>query len=145
LVLQRYVHLDERLLLVLGEERIAEDLALEVVVVGPLLEDAGAHIQGLRLDAEGLGDLLEDLGRWLAQAALDLAQIRVRDSGQLREASQREPVVAALLTDELAEVTPTISQLGHITTLFAQPGHSGRLGREALAEGQERADHVGVE
>src|SRR5438445_12962395 len=68
LVPERLVHLDQGLLLDLGDRRVAEDLADEVVLALPFLEDAGLHVERLRRDAEGLGDLLEDLGRRLAQA-----------------------------------------------------------------------------
>ena len=72
------------------------------------LEDAGLHVEGLGGDAQRLGDLLEDLGRGPAQPALDLAQVRVGDAGQLGEPAQREPGRAPLLTDEGPEVEPAV-------------------------------------
>src|SRR5438105_4647217 len=97
LVLERLVHLDQRLLLGLGDRRIAEDLADQVVLALALLEDARLHVERLGRDAEGLGDLLEDLGRRLAQAALDLAEVGVGDVRQLRQLAQRQARLAPLL------------------------------------------------
>src|SRR3954447_7083631 len=54
LVLERDVHLDERLLLGLGDRGIAQDLTDEVVVAFALLEDAGTHVQRLGRDAQRL-------------------------------------------------------------------------------------------
>ena len=39
--------------------------------------------------AERPGDLAEDVGRRLAQAPFDLAEVRVRHAGQLRALAQR--------------------------------------------------------
>ena len=52
------------------------------------LEDARLHVERLGGDAQRLGDLLEDLGRGPAQAAFDLAQVRIGDAGQLGEPAQ---------------------------------------------------------
>src|SRR5207249_2633892 len=55
-------------------------------------------------DAQPARDALQDLGGRLAQPALDLAQIRVGDAGQLAELAQRQTCVAALIANEVAEV-----------------------------------------
>src|SRR5688572_23259620 len=73
LVPEGEVHLDEGLLLVLVDVGIAEDLAHEVVLGVALLEDSRPDVQRFRLDPERLGDLLEDLGRRLAETAFYLA------------------------------------------------------------------------
>src|SRR5256885_632032 len=56
LVPERGVDLDERLLLRLGQRRIAEDVADEVLLAGALFQDAGAHVEGLGGDSQRLGD-----------------------------------------------------------------------------------------
>src|SRR5437764_1502087 len=71
LVAERQIDAHERLLLVLGQVRVAEDVARQVVLGVALLEDAGPDIERLGRDAQRFGDLLEDLGRRLAQAPLD--------------------------------------------------------------------------
>src|SRR2546423_7070696 len=81
LVAERGVDLDERLLLRFGERRIPQDVAHEVVFARPFFEDPGADVQRLGRDAEGFGDLLQDLRRGLAEPALDLAQAGIRDAG----------------------------------------------------------------
>ena len=62
-------------------------------------------------DAERFRDLLEDLCRWLAKPAFDLAQVRIRDARDLREPTKREPGGVSLLADEFAEVGPTVRRL----------------------------------
>src|SRR5439155_23970701 len=104
LVAERLVHRDECLLLRLGDLGVPEDLADQVVVALALLQDSGPHVERLGRDAQRLGDLLEDLGRRLPQATLDLAQVRVGDPGLLRELPQRQPGHAPLLADELTQV-----------------------------------------
>src|SRR5207244_3362650 len=104
LVLERLVHLDQRLLLGLGDAGVAEDLAHHVVLAGALLEDARPYVEGLGRDAQRLRDLLEDLGRGLPQSALDLAQVGVADARHVGELAERQPGHPPLLADELAEV-----------------------------------------
>ena len=110
LVPERRVDPDQGLLLLLGELRVPADLAHQIGALA-LLEDAGPHVEGLGRDLQGPGDLLEDLGRRLPQAALDLAQVRVRDPRQLGELAEREVVDAALVADELAEVPPAVLEV----------------------------------
>src|SRR4051812_9246471 len=69
-----------------------------------LVEDAGAHVEGLRGDLESAGELLEDLRARLLQAPLDLAEVRVRDAGELGELTQRKLGVLSLLPQERAQV-----------------------------------------
>src|SRR4051812_1575023 len=52
LVAERGVHLDERLLLRLGERWVAQDVADQVVLAFALLEDASPHVQRLGRDAQ---------------------------------------------------------------------------------------------
>ena len=111
LVAERQVDPHERLLLLLGQVLVGEDVPRQVGVAGRALEDAGLDVEGLGRDAQGLGDLLEDLGRGPAQAPLDLAQVRVRDPGQLGQAPQRQPGRAALLADERPELVEALGQL----------------------------------
>src|SRR3712207_5295248 len=106
LATERVVDADQRLLLVLVQVRVAEDLTDQVGGAGALLEDAGPDVQRLRRDLQGAGDLLEDLGGRLAQAPLDLAEVGVRDPGQLRQLPEAEVPDPPLLADELAEVVP---------------------------------------
>jgi hypothetical protein len=108
------VDADERLLLLLGEMRIGEDLPGQIGLAGAGLEDAGLDVERLGRDAQRLGDLLEDLRRRTAQAPLDLAQVRVGDPGQLRQPAQRQSRRGALFPDERTEITPAIGELlGH--------------------------------
>ena len=82
----------------------------------------GPDVEGLRGDLQGPGDLLEDLGRGLPQAPLDLAQVRVRDARQLGELAQREVPDAALVADELAQVAPAMLEvLLHEAAGYATP------------------------
>src|SRR5437870_264282 len=60
-------------LLVVVEVRIPADLRHQVDLLGLLVEDPGPDIERLGRQVQGLGDLAEDLGRRLAQPALDLA------------------------------------------------------------------------
>ena len=96
---------------------ITPDLADQVVLAVALLEDAGPDVERLGRDLEGPGDLLEDLGRRLAQPPLDLAQVRVGDAGHLRQLAQRQVADPALLPDELAEVVPPLLELVHTQNL----------------------------
>ena len=89
---------------------VPQDLLFDPVLPIPWLEDPGLHVQRLGRDAQRLGDLLEDVGTGLAQPSLDLAQIRVGDTGTLAKASQRQSGRAALVTDELAEVMAKTSR-----------------------------------
>src|SRR3546814_21190270 len=72
LVPERHVDPDKRLLLLLGELRVAADLGNQVAALA-LLEDAGPNVEGLGGDLQLSGVLLEDLGRRLRTPPLDLA------------------------------------------------------------------------
>ena len=50
-----------------------------------VIEQAGSRKQGLGGHPEGVGNRLEHGGRGLVEAALDLAQVGIRDLGQIRE------------------------------------------------------------
>jgi anti-sigma B factor antagonist len=50
-----------------------------------LVDEAGLSHQRLRGNVERVGDLLEHAHRGLVQAALDLAEVRVRQMGQFRQ------------------------------------------------------------
>ena len=105
---EREVDAHQGLLLLFADVLVGHDRPGQVG--GPVggLEDAGLDVEGLGGDTQRLGDLLEDLGRGPAQPALDLAQVRVRDAGQLRETAQREARRATLLTDERAQIVPAV-------------------------------------
>ena len=68
LVAERQVDLDERLLLLLGDVGVGEDLAGQVVAALAGLEDARLDVERLGRDPQRPGDLLEDLRRGLAAA-----------------------------------------------------------------------------
>ena len=63
---------------------------------------------------------LEHLGRGPTQSTLDLAQVRVRDTGLLSELAQRQLGCHALLAEVLAEVAHggPDSELGHDSILL---------------------------
>ncbi len=108
---ERLIDAHECPLLVFGQVRIAADLAGHVDVVAAVFEDPGPHIQRLGRDLESSGDLLEDVGRRLAQTTFDLAEVGIRDPGHLRQLPQRQVVDAALLADELTQVSPPVLDL----------------------------------
>src|SRR6187401_781432 len=114
---QGAVEVDEDLLLAVVEVGGGLDRVLEiggwhaVVVAG--IEDPGPDVQRLGGDREAPRDLLQDVGAGLAQAAFDLAQVRVRDAGPVAQAPQRQPGALALLANEVAEVTePLLDAVG---------------------------------
>ncbi len=87
-------------------------MAYEVGVQVPVVvEYASADIEALSRDPQGLRDLLEDLCRRLAQAALYLAQIRVRDPRYLRHPAERESRHLPLGADELTQVRPAVRKV----------------------------------
>ena len=71
-----------------------------------LVDEAGLGHQRLRGNVERVGDLLEHAHRGLVQAALDLAEVRVRQVGQFRELAQGQVGHPALSADEGAERLP---------------------------------------
>jgi hypothetical protein len=97
------VDLEQHLLLALGQALVGEQGVDHEAVALALLEDAGLHVQRLGRDAQRLGDLLQDLGARLAQAALDLAEVGVADTRELGQLPQRDLAAVALLADVVAE------------------------------------------
>ena len=141
---ERQVDPHQRLLLLLVEVGIGQDLAGQVG--GPVgrVEDAGLHVEGLGRDAERLGDLLEDLGRGAPEPAFDLAQVRVRDAGQLRQAAQREPGRAPLLTDECSQVVPPFRRVDlHRPERIPGPGTRVTTRSSAWRRGQRKVRLAG--
>ncbi len=102
------VDADQRLLLLLADGLVGHDRPAQVGRAFGRVENAGLDVERLGGDAQRLGDLLEDLGRGAAQAALDLAEIRVRDAGELGEMAQRQSSGPPLLTDERPEIVPAV-------------------------------------
>src|SRR5205085_10919677 len=90
LIPERLVDLEQRLLLALGDPRVGPDRGLDVGF-GRFVEDPGPDVQRLGRDLQALGDALEDLRGRLAQTPLDLAEVRVRDAGELAQLAQRQP------------------------------------------------------
>src|SRR5262245_9477405 len=117
LALVRAVHLDEGLLLPFVERLVTPDRHLEIVGLVARLQHPRTHVEGLGRDPQRACDALEDVGARLAQAALDLAEVRVRDPGPLAQAAQREARALSLVADERAEVAQTLldrlGDLGH--------------------------------
>ena len=114
LVLEGVVDLEEGLLLAVGQGRITVDRLFEAGVRVALLEDPGPHVERLGRDPQRLGDLLEDVRARLAQPPFDLAQVGVRDAGEVAQVPQREPGAAPLLPDERAEIVePLLERVGH--------------------------------
>src|SRR6185437_14200022 len=96
---ERLVYLDQDLLLPLGELRVGQQRGPDTRVPRAVLQDAGLHVECLGGDPQPLGDLLQDLRARLAQAALDLAQVRVGDPGLLGQLPQRDLRLLPLLLD----------------------------------------------
>jgi hypothetical protein len=71
--------------------------------VGGMLQQAGLGEQGLRGHVERVGQQPQDAHRRLVQAALDLAQVRVREAGQLRKLAERQVRQLSLAMDEAAQ------------------------------------------
>jgi methyltransferase of ATP-grasp peptide maturase system len=106
---ERLVDVEQHLLLPLGQVRGGDDGVGQGAAFA-LLEDPGLDVQGLGRDPQTLGDLLQDLRARLAQAPLDLAEVRVRHARELRQLPQRNLRRAALLADVLADVA---AEIGH--------------------------------
>src|SRR6185295_17022330 len=113
------VEVDPHLLLAVVEVGRGADGVLQVRRRGRFLavtrvEDPGPDVEALGRDSEATGDLLEDVGARLAQPALDLAEVRVRDPGSVAQAPQGEAGVLPLLANELPEVAePLLDAVGH--------------------------------
>src|SRR6478735_3343451 len=97
---ERGVHVEQRVLLALGERGVGEDGELDRPgLPGIGVDDAGADVELLGADAQGARQLLEHLGRRLAQAALDLAQVGVAHPDLVGELPQGELRAEALLLE----------------------------------------------
>jgi hypothetical protein len=68
----------QRLLLIIGESGIPQDVHHQVAFDIALIEDSGPHVERLGRDAKGLGDLLEELRYGFEMPAR--AERRRRDS-----------------------------------------------------------------
>jgi hypothetical protein len=62
---------DQALLLCIAEAGVLKDLGHEIVLA-VLIEDPRAYVERLGGDLQGLGDLLQDLGRGFAEPPFDL-------------------------------------------------------------------------
>ena len=105
------VELEQDLLLSLREMGVGQDRGGDITVAVPLFKDPRLDVQRLGGNPQCLGDLLEDLGTGLAEAALDLAEIGVRDASQGCQLPQRDLRGRTLLADVVPEVAHV--DLGH--------------------------------
>src|SRR3954454_2180139 len=106
------VHVEQRLALLSGQilvggDRLANTDARLVV----RRQETGAFVQRLGADLQGSGDLLEDLRGRLAQAALDLRQVRIADTGEIGQAANAHPGHLALRLDQVADVSQLLVQV----------------------------------
>src|SRR5207248_6114884 len=94
---ERLVDLGQRLLLRGGQVRVGRDRGDDPLAVLGVqrVEQAGTQVHHRRGHTQRGGQLLEYLRAGLAQATLDLAQVRVADPRLRRELAQRDPRVAA--------------------------------------------------
>src|SRR5680860_718444 len=98
----------------------ASDVYKRQTKTGVLLEEAGADVEGLRGDAQGLGESRQDLGAGLLEAALDLGEVRVADPRHLGQLAQRELGRVALLSQVVAQVVDgDRGKLGHVSIMLA--------------------------
>src|SRR3954470_13043689 len=104
--------LAQHLLLPRRQALVGVDGRLEAAP-GLLGEDPGADVEGLGRDLQTLGDLLEDLGGRTSQAALDLTEIGVADTGERRELAHGELGVLALLAQIRPEVADPAGDACH--------------------------------
>src|SRR3954451_12309162 len=105
------VDVDQYAFLPLADRRIGQHRHLDGgagVVLG--IEDPGSDIERLRRDPQRLRQLLQHLGGGFAQAALDLAEVGVGDSGLLCQLTQGELGRAPLSGDELAEGVQLVAE-----------------------------------
>jgi hypothetical protein len=105
------VDADQGLFLLLVQVRIGQDLTGQIRCTRRRVEDARLHVQRLRGDAQGPRDLLQDGGGGAPQASLDLAEVRIGYAGELGESPQGEAGCVPLLTDEAAELAPTVARV----------------------------------
>src|SRR5262249_21520446 len=100
---ERFVDLQQHLLLPLGELRVGEHRCPYARVRPPVLQDPRLHVKCLGGDAQPLGDLLQDLGAGTAQPPLDLAEVGVGDAGGRRRQATRDLRLLTLLADVLPD------------------------------------------
>src|SRR5262249_5839636 len=99
LLAERLVDVDQHLLLSLRNLRVGLDRVGNGRLFRLVLEYPGLNVEGLGGDPQALRDLLENVGARLAQAALDLAQVRVRHPSGLGELANRDLCLLALLAN----------------------------------------------
>ena len=105
LLAEGFIDLQQYALLPLVDRRIGQyDRPRLQLLPLPLIENPGPHIQRLGRDPQRLGNLLQHLRTGLAQAALDLAEIRIGHPGGIGELPQRELRRAPLLAQVLTEI-----------------------------------------
>jgi hypothetical protein len=101
---ERGIDLEQRLALAAGQLRVRADRLDDGrgLLLG-LGAEAGLLAQGVDRDLQRLRDPLEHLLRRVAQTALDLGQVRIRDPDQVRELAHRQCAQLALAADDLAQ------------------------------------------
>src|SRR6266704_2210532 len=130
---ERGVDVDEHLLLALGQVGVAQDGDDQVGIFGVLVEDARLDVERLGADPQRLGDVLEDLGRRLAQPALDLGQVRVRHPGLLGQVAQGQLSLAPLLADVAADAEDGTGRVELLDALAHRGDHSLPSGRHGTS------------
>jgi hypothetical protein len=103
------------MLLPVRQVRIGVDGGLDVRPLLFGLQNARTHVESLGGDPKPSGDLLENLGRRVAQPALDLAEIGVAHACQLGQLAKGESGVLALLTQVATEVSHSVGDACHGT------------------------------
>ena len=111
------VHVEQRLLLPLGQPAVGEDGQLDGADLAVVeVEDPGADVERLRRDAQPFASCWSTSADGLAQPTFDLAEVRVRDTGLLGELPQRqlrrEPLLAEVVPERLDGLAD--SELGHV-------------------------------
>src|SRR6266699_5024444 len=100
LLAERLVDVDQHLLLSLGDLGVGRDRVGDGALAAlPVVEYPGLNVERLGRDPQPLRDLLENVRARPAQAALDLAQIRVRYARGLGELADRGLGLLPLLAD----------------------------------------------
>src|ERR1041384_597905 len=100
------------------------------------IEQADLVEQAFGGNLQAVGDRLQDFGRRLVNAALDLREVRVGHLGDLRQLAQRQVCEPALRADELTERLPRVF-LGHVaepTTRLACQASQRALPRKRSAK-----------
>ena len=125
------VHVEQGLALLGGQLLVGGDgfADADARLVGGR-QEAGPLVQRLGADLQRLGDLLQDVGRRLAQAALDLRQVRVADAGQVGQAAHAHAGDLALRLDQLADIGQSLVEVvahrGHESASFSRRRRAGR-------------------